>query len=245
MFKKIIKIFKKDNTEISINFKGLNLPPFRTNQGLEDNETYLKSGVEQLQFLLKMDLIHDNTTFLDFGCGQGRIVNSFKYSNIRIKKYIGIDTDSNSIKWCNKYLSPYHDKYNFIHLPSFNARYNRTVGGLQKLPFNEYDFDLIFLNSVFSHMLEDDIKFYLDEFNRILKINGVIFLTAFIEENVPNVEENPINFISKSKGSLHRVRYEKEFFFELIRKSNLKVDEFYHQKINRTKQSVVIASKKY
>ena len=40
-------------------------------------------------------------------------------------------------------------------------------------------------------MLSDDVIFYLKEFNRILKPGGRVYMTAFVEENVPEEEENP------------------------------------------------------
>jgi len=92
-------------------------------------------------------------------------------------------------------------------------------------------------------MLEDDVRFYLNEFNRILSKNGAILITAFIEENVPNVEENPKNYLGKSVGALHRVRYEKQFFYQLVKQSNLKVVNFYHQWVERTGQSVILLEK--
>jgi len=99
---------------------------------------------------------------------------------------------------------------------------------------------LIFLNSVFTHMLTDDINFYLSEFHTVLKSTGCIYLTAFIEENVLQVEENPDNYLSISSGALHRVRFEKNYFFELVEDANFEVTAYHHQLISRTSQSVVV-----
>jgi len=109
-----------------------------------------------------------------------------------------------------------------MHLPAENARYNPTEKGLKALPYKKNEFNLIFLNSVFSHMLTTDIKFYLSEFYKVLNMNGKVYLTAFIEENVPNVEENPKDYLNKSVGALHRVRYEKEFFYSLVKARQLR-----------------------
>ena len=127
-----------------------------------------------------------------------------------------------------------------MHLPAYNARYNKTAEGKRALPFDDESFDLIFLNSVFSHMMTDDVQFYLKEFERVLSKDGAVYATAFIEEDVPEVEENPKGYLGKSTGALHRVRFEKRFFFGLVEQSGLKVDRFLHQVFERTKQSVVI-----
>ncbi len=242
--KKMVKsLLKKINSYRRDKYKGLNLPLFRTNEGLNNNEKYLISAIEQIDHLKSLNLINNSSKVLDFGCGQGRFVNGLEYSKTSIGNYYGIDTDLASINWCKRFISTYNAKYNFMHLAAYNARYNTKVEKLQKLPFNENQFDLIFLNSVFSHMLEDDLKFYLNEFHKVLKKDGAIYLTAFIEENVPNVEENPANYINKSEGALHRVRYELNHFGGLIENADLTLDHFFHQHIKRAKQSVAIVKK--
>jgi ubiquinone/menaquinone biosynthesis C-methylase UbiE len=127
-------------------------------------------------------------------------------------------------------------------LPAHNARYNIAAENLQKLPFEANTFDLVFLNSVFSHMMTKDVLFYLNEFKRTLKPNGILYVTAFVEENVPEVEENPENYLGESKGYLHRVRFEKQFFTDLFVKTGFTIKVFTHQHITRTKQSVIIAN---
>lgn len=234
-------IGRKEPTEVE-KFESLNLPTFRSNQGLNSNQEYLDSGVEQINFLKSENMLNDETRILDFGCGQGRLVNALEFSGSAFKSYVGIDTNERSVSWCNKYLV-YSDKYRFIHLPAYNEMYNKEARGLRKLPFEESEFDLIFLNSVFSHMLPNDIEFYLNEFHKVLKSDGFVYITAFVESNVPEVEENPDNYISKTTGALHRVRYEKMYLINLIEKNKFILEKFYHQYIVRTKQSVLILKK--
>ena len=77
-----------------------------------------------------------------------------------------------------------------------------------------------------------------------MSLRGKVYITAFVEENVQDVEENPKGYMGKeSKGALHRVRYDKNFFFKMVRKANFCVDEFHHQLIERTGQSVLVLSK--
>lgn len=225
-----------------IKFESLNLPAFRSNQGLKSNQDYINSGIEQLDFLISENLLNADTDILDFGCGQGRLVNAMEYAASPFKSYCGVDTSKRSVDWCEKHLR-YSNKYRFIHLPAYNEMYNKEAKGLRKLPFEESKFDLIFLNSVFSHMMSDDIEFYLKEFHRVLKDDGFVYITAFIESNVPEVEENPDNYISKTTGALHRVRYEKMYFTKLIERNKFNLEKFYHQYIDRTKQSVLILKK--
>lgn len=245
--KKLLRTFKKfllgDPGMRAIPYQGLWLPPFRTNQDLDSSEAYVDSAHQQITHLQEYFNFNDTVSLLDFGCGQGRFANGLLHGKWPVKRYTGVDTHAKSVKWCQRWIGRNHAKFQFIHLPAENARYNAAVSGLKRLPFEDSSFDLIFLNSVFSHMLTADVQFYLQEFYKVLKPNGIVYLTAFIEEDVPAMEENPENYIDLSTGHLHRVRFEKEFFFGLVGQARFKVAGFHHQHIQRTKQSVVILRK--
>src|SRR5262249_183649 len=47
-------------------------------------------------------------------------------------------------------------------------------------PFANDHFDLVFLTSVFTHMLPDDLAHYLQEIARVLKPNGTSLITYFL-----------------------------------------------------------------
>lgn len=222
-----------------IKYKGLNLPKIRSNENLNREEDYIDSITQQIEYLKTNSILEENFRILDFGCGQGRLLNGLLYNKVVYKEYVGLDTSQNAITWCRRYLN-YNDKIKFIHLPSYNARYNSKATGLRELPLDIGKFNLIFLNSVFSHMLSEDIVFYLNEFNKYLEPNGYVYITAFIEENVPDETENPENYLSQNKGPLHRVRYSKDFFFRLIHDCGFKVFDFNHRHIARTNQSVIV-----
>lgn len=224
-------------------YKETFLPIIRSNEGLNDDEEYIKSAIDQVKFLQKYCNITSSTKILDFGCGQGRLANGFILSGLYQVSYHGIDTNAKSISWCKHWLQKHHPNFDFLWLPAQNARYNPSANKLQELPMEQNFFDVIFLNSVFSHMLVDDIKFYLMEFSRVLSKHGILYLTAFIEDNVPKMEENPLGYLGQSSGALHRVRYEKQFFFSLLQDSDFDIINFHHHGIERTKQSVVIAKK--
>ena len=60
-------------------------------------------------------------------------------------------------------------------------------------PFDENKFDLIILNSVFTHMQPEEIEHYLSEISRVLKNNGTVWCTFMIltdnhEENFPDAD---------------------------------------------------------
>lgn len=234
---------KKDSYEAT-QYGHCYLPIVRSNEALDDNRSYIESIVHQIDTVRMHMPLNSKTRILDFGCGQGRLANGLIYERVEIAKYIGIDTHKASVDWCQNWIEKYAKKFHFAHLSAKNERYNPTAKSLRELPFGDESFDLAFLNSVFSHMMDGDVKFYLTELHRVLNTNGLIYITAFIEDEVENVEENPEGYLGKkSFGSLHRVRYERSFFMEMLKCAGFIEITVDHRGIERTKQSVVIARK--
>jgi hypothetical protein len=76
-------------------------------------------------------------------------------------------------------------------------------------------------------MLSDDVSIYLKEFHRMIKGQGKVFLTAFVEEDVEDVVENPENYLSHHwNGPLHCVRYNKLFFDAMIENCGFRILDF-------------------
>ena len=237
-------LFFPDTSDQVRHYKGMHLPVTRSNEGLSDDLDYVNSALEQIDSLSQYCELTPHTRILDFGCGQGRLANGIILKIPNIEYYCGIDTNQESINWCKRWLYRYHKNFNFIHVPAYNERYNQSAESHPALPVKPDSFDIAFLNSVFSHMLVPDITFYLSQLHNSLCNGGVIYLTAFIEEDVPNVEENPPGYLNKtSTGALHRVRYDKAFFLNLVEKAGFRIIDFQYQIIKRTQQSVVVAKK--
>jgi len=51
-------------------------------------------------------------------------------------------------------------------------------------------------------------------------------LTAYIEQNVPDMEVNPDDYRSRTSDPLHRVRYSRRYFAKLANQRGLQVAEF-------------------
>ena len=245
MIKKILKRIK-DIIQIFLakRYKHVYLPYFRANENLNNNEIYVKSTIQQIKTLKQYSSISNQTRLLDFGCGPGRLAIGLLFECPDIGEYCGIDTDKFSIKWCKLWIQKYHPHYSFIHVDAHHARYNPSASQRPELPVPQNRYDIAFVNSVFSHMLSDDVKFYLQQINEALNEGGILYFTAFIEENVPDEEENPAYYLNRpSTLPLHRVRYERDYFFMLIKNAGFNILDFDHQGIIRTRQSVVIAKK--
>jgi len=191
---------------------------------------YLESSEKEAKRLAEHFQCNLNCRVLDIGCGMGRL----PIGIIRIigeVDYTGIDVDNFSIYWCRRFISKYHPSFKFHHLSVYNERYNEKGTKIDenfRFDFADSSVDIIYLFSVFSHTTEEDMRIYLKEFERILHENGFIFFTAFVEENVPDITFNPVNYNIKCSGPLHIVRYSKDYFFSIIKEYGFTIVNFTH-----------------
>jgi len=123
-----------------------------------------------------------NSQVLEIGCGCGR--NAIALNQILSDgTYIGIDIDKRSIRACrtNKLLSK--KVFSFDLLDVHNAMYNaqgNTPASSYIFPFSDKRFDIIFLISVFTHMLPEDVSNYIKEICRMLKPDGKCLISTFL-----------------------------------------------------------------
>jgi len=230
-FKKIHKIIEKE----FVSYEGIRLPPLslRTARNqFSDNKDYYNSAISEADRLIKNLNLNKKSCVLDVGCGAGRLAIGLGIKFPKLNEYHGIDVDGERISWCQKNITKFYPNFKFLKINVFNKMYN-PKGSLKQseftLPFED-KFDIIYLYSVFSHMLEDDVRSYLSEFSRLLNTNGKVFLTAFVEKGVEKVSENPKNYLFKNpKGPLLCVRYDRVHFENILKCYNLRIEKFEYQ----------------
>ncbi|MCF7844978.1 MAG: class I SAM-dependent methyltransferase [Kiritimatiellales bacterium] len=204
-----------------------------------DNESFLHSGEREAMRLQGEFGLRKGSALLEIGCGPGRLPIGIINTIGELRAYRGVDVSDVAIDWCKKNIEKQYPTFQFLRLNIKNDRYNPEGNDSIKLPFPDQAFDVIYLYSVFSHMKTPDIRAYLSEFKRLLKSNGNVFLTAFIEENVPEMEENPKDYMQDWKGALHCVRYDKKYFEKLVGEFGFKIDKLKHG-VETDGQSAVI-----
>jgi ubiquinone/menaquinone biosynthesis C-methylase UbiE len=119
---------------------------------------------------------------MDLGCGWGRVALTlalYGYGNERFSgNYIGIDVDQELIAWARKHFEP--DHFRFELAPTRSTVYNPDGSDeLYQLPAPEGSQDFVFSNSLFTHLLEQDMVTYLRESARVLRPGGKISMTVF------------------------------------------------------------------
>jgi SAM-dependent methyltransferase len=97
--------------------------------------------------------------------------------------YEGFDVVPEGIDWCKQAITSRHPNFRFQVADLFNKQYNpggRFNASEYEFPYGDSEFDFVFLGSVFTHLLPDDMVNYTREISRVLARGGTAFITYFL-----------------------------------------------------------------
>lgn len=120
---------------------------------------------------------------VDIGSGVGKsavALRDFGYNGERFRgHYHGFDVDRGMVDWSRAHFPA--DRFAFTWVDMNSRVYNPggSVGNRPPLEYPESSADLVLSQSLFSHLLEDDIRHYLRESHRMLRPGGVMSMTFF------------------------------------------------------------------
>ncbi len=158
--RKINRDFKKMNPDVILPPDYLMYESFQL-----DYYRYYVNGrktAEWLIDLIKPHINFSNAEILDWGCGPGRIIRHLPDLVPDAKSYFGTDYNTKTISWCQSNLKSITFAKNELFPP---------------LPFDNDSVDLIYAISIFTHLSESAHDDWLNELHRVLRPNGVLFLT--------------------------------------------------------------------
>lgn len=112
----------------------------------------------------------------DFGCGCGRVARQLILQNPRPSRYVGIDVHPELIAWCRENLSPSAPGFDFYHHDVFDKLVNADENKPDVLALPADDESVTFFESlsIFTHIVERQLAFYLREAARVLCPDGVM-----------------------------------------------------------------------
>lgn len=136
-----------------------------------------------LEQIRRTTVLKPNERVLDVGCGIGRIAMPLtRYMNSS-GVYEGFDIMPQAIEWCQEQITPKHPNFRFQVADIYSAYYN-PEGSAQAanfvFPYADNSFDVVFLTSIFTHMLPQDVEHYLREIARVLTPQGRAMFTVFL-----------------------------------------------------------------
>lgn len=126
---------------------------------------------------------------LDVGCGVGRLYLAAKPYLLDGGAYHGIDVGRDFIDICKaRYREP---NVSFTHLDVANGYYAKDVAEAapKRWPIADAANNFITALSVWTHLREEDFRFYLHEVSRVLAPGGRAMLTFFILDDLYRPEK--------------------------------------------------------
>jgi SAM-dependent methyltransferase len=122
---------------------------------------------------------------LDFGCGCGRTARQLATApGPKPKRYIGLDLHAGMISWANEHLAPQLPGFEFIHQDIYNAGFNPNpkLPTHAAFPVEDETVTLLIGSSVFTHLVQPDAEYYLNEVRRVLRPDGIMVASFFLFE---------------------------------------------------------------
>jgi glycosyltransferase involved in cell wall biosynthesis/SAM-dependent methyltransferase len=143
-------------------------------------------------FLVKRAGLRPDDRVLDIGCGIGQKARPLTRYLSPSGRYDGIDIVPEGIEWCRRNYRRFNN-FHFAVADLFSSHYNPRADKRARdytFPYETESFDLIFLSSVFTHMLPADMENYFSETARMLKPGGKCVMTFFLlnPESVRGIE---------------------------------------------------------
>lgn len=186
----------------------------------------------------KLDLRPDDMV-LDIGCGIGRLAFPLLEYLSDEGGYEGFDTFPVGVNWCSENITPEFPNFNFQLVDIFNSTYNpyaQVKASDFVFPFADNTFDLVMLNSVFTHMMPDDIINYISQIDRVLTDSGRIFVTFFLvnEESselikagksVHDFHKYGVFYTADPKDPMDAVGYDESFVINIFEKHHFSMKE--------------------
>ena len=191
----------------------------------------------------KLGLFSKGTRVLDIGCGCGRLAYALATdAGLRELQasYAGMDVDRAGVRWCQRNITPRNPRFTFYHADCYNPSYNpqgKIAAADYRFPHEDGSFELILLTSLCTHILERELRHYIEEIGRLLTPGGIAYATFFLyersEEVTTGIPRHGIAFpflrgqsaVSCEEYPTNAVAYEEAFVRELVGQAGLRVIE--------------------
>lgn len=143
---------------------------------------FRKQGRELVQSFVKLGGLQPHHRVLDIGSGIGRIAVGLTEYLDKKGSYEGFDVMERGVVWCQKNITTRFPNFRFLYTPLKNDLYREDGASADsfRFPYEDNSFDSIILTSVFTHMMDTEVKHYMGEIQRVLKPGGKCFATFFV-----------------------------------------------------------------
>jgi len=201
---------------------------------------FKEQGERFLKHFKEWTHLQANHKILDIGCGIGRMAVPLLDFLNEEGEYYGFDIVPEGIEWCQQNITKRNANFHFQLADIQNPLYN--IDGKIKstefvFPYEDEQFDFVFLTSVFTHMMPEDVERYLSEISRVLKVGGQCLITWFIldeqskaqiqngKSEMPFTHEKGYYRLMSEKVETANIAYEWEYVKNLYKSNNISILE--------------------
>jgi SAM-dependent methyltransferase len=210
---------------------------------------FTRVGQSLVQFLDTRAGLRPDRSVLDVGCGIGRVAAALTQYLEAGTRYEGFDIVPDAIEWCTENITSRHPNFNFKLVDVHNSRYNpdgKLKGSELEFPYDADQFDFVFLSSVFTHMLPDDMEHYVSEIGRVANSGGRCVATFYLlnDESLASLEAGTARLDFEHDYDTYRVRkvatpegavaYREDFVIDMFRRHGFDLKEIHHGKWSGT-----------
>jgi SAM-dependent methyltransferase len=225
------------------------------NRILNNQTHFLVHARDFWMFALSEGAVKLNSNILDIGVGCGRWAHWMRDYNFRGRRfsgaYVGVDIDLEAINWCRENYDA--ERFRFHHSTDGSVSYNQegVAKTSYKIPEADDTFDLIFSNSLLTHLLETELGNYLRETYRLLRAGGTMMHSHFNMEHLPASYGKRHTF-SYRLGNAHieseeqpeaAVAYNTQYLFDLCRQVGFSSSEIVHMPGGEQHQPILLCRK--
>lgn len=222
-----------------------NLPPnnYRvrigvSNRFLSNASQYKLASLNFWMYCLSEKIVNLESNIVDIGVGCGRFAHPLRDMEFLGKRYTGhytgIDIDDDLLTWCKANFDS--ERFSFHHSNHTSKSYvnqNGEEASYTRLPPEDGTTDLVFSTSLYSHLLEAEVRNYSEEAFRVLKPGGMMMMSVFCLDHPPPTYGNRHTF-SHQMGNAYveslaqpeaAVAYREAFLIELCKEIGFKTAE--------------------
>jgi SAM-dependent methyltransferase len=239
-----------------------NLPPNHLrirvgvgNRIFNNQSHFLVHARDFWMFVFSEGIANMHSNILDIGVGCGRWAHWLRDYNFRGRyfdgHYVGIDIDGEAIEWCQAHYDA--ERFRFHHSSDASVSYNRS-GALRspyRVPEPDSTFNLVFSNSLLTHLLDTELDNYLRETYRLLNVGGAMMHSHFNIEHPPATYGTRHTFkhklgnarIESEAQPEAAVAYHTDFLFRLCREIGFSTCEIVHMPGGAQHQPILLCRK--
>jgi SAM-dependent methyltransferase len=225
------------------------------NRILNNQSHFLVHARDFWMFVFSEGIANLHSNILDIGVGCGRWAHWLRDYNFRGRRfsglYVGVDIDGEAIEWCRKNYDAEHFRFHHSSDTSVSYNQNGAARSSYHIPQADGTFDLVFSNSLLTHLLETELENYLRETYRLLKAGGAMMHSHFNMEHLPATFGTRHTFqhqlgnarIESETQPEAAVAYHTDYLFRLCRQIGFSSCEIVHMPGGEQHQPILLCRK--